>query len=79
MEHRRWSLQGRMNLINGLDRPWPGGSPLERWERTVGVVDDWVGDARNVPGNGAPAQRDMPRHHTPSSALSYLTAPQSLT
>ena len=31
-----------------------GGSPLERWERTVGVVDDWVGDARNVPGNGAP-------------------------
>eukprot|EP01051_Picozoa_sp_SAG22_P004906 SAG22_NODE_276_length_13167_cov_8.415825_11_plen_336_part_00 len=30
-----------------------GGSPLSRWERQPGRVDEWVGDAINIASNGA--------------------------
>lgn len=29
-----------------------GGSPLSRWERQPGLVDEWVGNAINIVGNG---------------------------
>ena len=29
-----------------------GGSPLSRWERQHGLVDEWVGNAINIVGNG---------------------------
>ena len=30
-----------------------GGSPLSRWERQPGRVDEWVGNAINIASNGA--------------------------
>ena len=35
-----------------------GGSPLSRWERQHGLVDNWVGNARNIAGNGAEGSAD---------------------
>ena len=35
-----------------------GGSPLSRWERQHGLVDHWVGNARNIAGNGAEGSAD---------------------
>jgi len=35
-----------------------GGSPLSRWERQPGLTDEWVGNAINIPGNGAEEAAD---------------------